>query len=194
MAHRNLGPIARTAVLAFSLLLVLAGCGSNGGPSTAKLDGTAESQFFLDLSVGVGPEVQGRTGRDGGRVAPEQPGSGPTSFMVDGSVGAQLVVGRFTLLIPPGAFEGSRQITVEDVNNGFVECHLYPEGLQFDAPVTLTMDLTNSSADGTDATIYWLDKRADFWVDLGGTYAAADHKVWVQLEHFSEYRGGRAGW
>jgi hypothetical protein len=194
MAHRHLGTIAKAGVLAVSLLLVLAGCGSNGGPSTAKPDGPQESQFFLDLSGGVGPDVQGRTGHGTARVAPEPPASSPTSFTVDGSVGAELVVGRFTLLIPAGAFEGSRQITVEDANNGFVECHLYPEGLQFDVPVTLTMDLSGSSADRTDATIYWLDKRADFWVDLGGTYVTADHKVWVKLAHFSEYRGGRAGW
>lgn len=191
MAQRNLGTGARVGALAFTLLLVLAGCGSQGDPSTARPGGSTDAPFYLDLSGG--PDAQGLTGR-GGASAPLTPPTNSQSFLVDGSRGDVLTFRRFTLRIPPGAFQGQRLITIEDPENGFVECRLYPEGMQFDLPVTLSMDLANTSADGRDATIYWYDPSAEVWVDLGGTYAVADHSVWVRLQHFCSYRGGRAGW
>lgn len=185
--------IALLLALAATLPLFSGGCGQNSSPDPAAPGaGAPASQFFLAPDNAPVPATLGTAGSKG--TAPAAAAS-PTAITVDGAAGAVLTAGRFRLTIPPGAFEGTRTIRLEPGTGTYIECRLYPEGLTFDVPVTLSMDLDGTTgATDRDATIYWHDPVAGSWVDIGGTYTSADRSVSAPLEHFSDYRAGRAGW
>jgi hypothetical protein len=192
MTHQNQRLLSFSSALALSLILVLAGCGVDHGSNSGQPSGTPDSQFFrTDSNGAAGPVAQGVKPIKGTRVAvPED-----QTVLIDGSVGGAVALHEYSLSVPAGAFEGTLEVKVEDPDNGFVECKLYPEGLAFDVPVTLTMDLSSIAiADGESATIYWWDPSAGVWVDMHGTWDPATRTVSAQLPHFSDYRGGRAGW
>lgn len=185
---RSLAPVA---AFAFALLLAFTGCADRSGPSSSGPSHDADARFTVQLPGDASPDAQGLTSRS--RTSPP---TGPmtVSQVIDGSVGGQITLGRFTLTIPAGAFSGTRPITVEDPNNGYLECHLYPEGATFDVPVFLTIDLVSTALDVSDATIYWFDPQSGEWLDQRAAYSSGEHKVTASLHHFSAYRGGRAGW
>ncbi|MBD3335221.1 MAG: hypothetical protein GF355_06865 [Candidatus Eisenbacteria bacterium] len=113
-------------------------------------------------------------------------------------VGGTLVVGRFTVTIPPDAIEEPMLLRIMDLTierAGLVMTEIGPHGYEFVKPVTLTMDLEGTSLENAeDATIFWYDREQEAWVDVGGTFNPDDHTVSTKLDHFSRYGGGRAGW
>lgn len=193
MVPRSLRQISLLLALAAALPLFSGGCGQSSTPDPAAPGaGGSSSQFFLAPEGSLAPAALGTAGTKG--TAPSAAAS-PTTATVDGSAGAVLTAGRFRLIIPPGAFEGTQTIRLEPGTGTYVECRLYPEGLAFDVPVTLSMDLSGTTgATDRNATIYWYDPVAGSWVDVGGTYTLVDRSVSTPLEHFSDYRAGRAGW
>lgn len=203
--------LKHTTIAAASILvslLVLGGCGieSNLDPLNPAPP-ASDGQFFRDADDAAAPMVLGDKKPKGpkGGSTPEAPEAESTvapaddshsvSAIIDGSRGGTVTNGRYRLVFPAGAFEGTETITIEDANNGYVECHLYPEGLTFSKPVTLQMSLMGTTGIGdSQATVYWHDPIAGTWVDIGGSYVAPAQSVVAYLEHFSEYRSGRAGW
>jgi hypothetical protein len=163
--------------VAVGLVLGLAGCGADG-----RLTAPAPGQGTVQ--AGVNPVVQ----------KSDSPKVNTISVPIDGAIGGVVAIGHSILTISPGAFVGTKTITMECDNASGKECRLYPEGLQFSRPVQLTIKLRGSAIDGPGATIYWWDPMAGLWVDIMGTYDANGHTVTADLQHFSVYRGGRAGW
>ena len=198
MNRRMRVPHGLLALMAVSLLLAMAGCGADrqAGPGSPVLS-TDQGIWVTELaSSGVGPLAQGVKTPKGGDPAEGAAGAvAPSSATIDGKLGGVLSNGRITLVIPPKAFKGTQTISLE-VNNagGYVECQLLPEGLKFDRPVQLSMSLLNTTGDTQATTIYWYDPAADTWVDMLGVYDLSAHSVVAGLQHFSDYRAGRAGW
>lgn len=199
-------PVMAAGLAAIALLLI-AGCGSDRASGPIGPDPVSDEPGFLSPGDGAAPAVVLGRG-DNGRGKELVPGSGPSNFVfvlnratarIDGAVGGTLTCGRFQLTLPPGAFAGNRVITILDTSWPFVECRLLPEGLQFDVPVTLAVDLRNTTGDSPTTTVFWFDpsQPLNSWVDVGSSYVAASHLVVTQLHHFSTYRpgsGGRVGW
>ncbi len=148
----------------------------------------------------LGPLDAGRTSVNTSLATPLAQSSTPDSVhsvsaVIDGAVGGKISAGRFKLFVPAGAFQGVRTITLQPTNGSKnVQCQCLPEGLQFDVPATLEINLGGTNADGPDATVYWYSPSAANWVNIGGTYDGNGHKVSASLHHFSIYAGGRAGW
>lgn len=113
--------------------------------------------------------------------------------VVNGGLGGEITNGRYKVVFSPGAFTGLKTITL--TNEGMVDgrCSVQPEGLYFNAPVLLSIDLTGMDQDSPYASIEWWDPHAYEWIDLGASYDPATHVVSLNLYHFSSYRP-RAGW
>lgn len=195
---------ARFAVASFlaatALLLLATGCSSDKATRPTSSSVAAPDPRFATFlqnppearPQGLGGDVLGGLTSDvGGLVSGA---GGLVSGLVNGALGGQLTSGRFTVTFSAGAFQGIQNISLVEKNGSYVECQLLPEGLRFDAPVTLEIHLDGTTADTGSATVYWYNPSTGDWVDIGGQYQAATHSVKATLAHFSDYRGGRAGW
>jgi hypothetical protein len=198
VTNSKLATTGLLAVVIASFLLIAGGCGTDrsaapGSPVTASDQVVWARELAAD---GAGPIAQGVTPANSGRSSGSNAGgNGQSSVKIDGALGGVVSNDRITLVIPPGAFAGSRVISLDVQNaNGFIECHLFPEGLKFDRPVVLSMSLLNTTGDQQGSTIYWYDPDTGTWVDMQGSYLAPAHGVVASLQHFSTYRAGRAGW
>ena len=121
---------------------------------------------------------------------------------IDGDVGGTLTVGRFTLVIPPGAYEGSAKICIEvpDTSVLISDLHVLPEAKNdFKVPVTLKVkcdDLVRNDQ-WDDLYILWHDTENGAWKPPAATtYNLSKGAVETRLDHFSEYGvvSGRSGW
>ena len=109
-----------------------------------------------------------------------------------------VTAGRHTVIIPPGALYQDTTIQVEDESDdGVVRCELKPHGINFRNPVTLVTrfsDLDNPAG----YTMFWDAaspmSAVDIWVEVGGQVTPDRLGIQVQLNHFSAYAPGKAGW
>lgn len=181
-----------------SALLGAGGCGTDRQAAPGSPVVSADQDIWVrDLaSIGLAPLAQGQKPPSGSGPAADATGvNAPSSARIEGEVGGFVSNDRITVVFPPGAFRGSRVISLDVQNtNGYIECHLFPEGLTFDLPVDLSMSLLNSTGDSQSTTVYWYDPDTDTWVDMQGAYDPSAHDVVAKLHHFSTYRAGRAGW
>lgn len=180
---------------AFSLiagLLTTWGCGVDEALSPSASE--ASSPWIGDLSPEGEALGQGANGR--GRGAPpwaDVPVHAEAP--IDPAKGGRLQSGRHTLDVPAGALPWTVPFTMDYYNRGVVSVELGPHGAQFDVPVTLTIDLHGTTArPSDDITLYWWDETNGVWVDVGGTWDPSTMTLTTQLDHFSCYRPGRAGW
>jgi len=112
--------------------------------------------------------------------------------------GGFIKAGRHQLLIPPGALAKDTEITLKDMTGvfGYVACEALPEGLVFLNPVTLETtfgDLKNPEA----YTTYWVanpGRPDEAWINMKTSLTADGTGLSTQLEHFSIYVPGKAGW
>lgn len=129
------------------------------------------------------------------------PAAAGNSAVVDGSVGATLRSGKWTLLVPPGAFSGRATISVTEVEdaegNPTVDLSISDPSLNsFRVPVWLSHKSQGNDA----ASIYWWDPSAEVWREVPGVVRSVLDLLGVEVKaplyHFSTYsvRGGKAGW
>jgi len=198
---RYLKRIAR-AVAAGAAALALAGCGTppTGPAPTAPNGSAAPSAFVLsvapDGSFEYVPAPAGDAllalGRSGGTVAPSR--ALTTSAKIDGSVGGKVACGRFVVTVPPGAFDGTGTVSMamDDSLVAVVDLSITPRGLNgFAVPVELSYD-PRGLALKSPVTIFWLDSKT--WVDLGARPQPGTGLPMADLQHFSKYSAGKAGW
>ncbi|MBU1699780.1 MAG: hypothetical protein KJ970_04660 [Candidatus Eisenbacteria bacterium] len=186
------------ATFAAVIVLMIVGCSDDNSmeptaaaPQFARIiDGSIESDASMVRSLT--PEK--KTVTDEGDGSQEYT---MESYPIDPKVGGEYTQGRFTLTVPPGATGDTLNLTVKDLTSdrGQVIVELGPHGVEFDQRVTLTIDLSGTTlADYSDVTIYWYNEETGEWVDMNGTYDPMTRSVSAELEHFSLYGGGRAGW
>jgi hypothetical protein len=194
MTRHTHAPLTWFALAVFVLGLGAAGCSSDGqlgpNPRPASID---DGWARIIESSASGPATQGTKPLDAD-VPTDSLVTYHGATTINGAVGGRLDFGRYVLTFPPKCFKGTVTIRIETDNTGYVDCRLYPEGMKFDNSVTLSMSLTGTTQDAAGSTIYWYDPVTGTWVDMKGVYDASTHNVTVGLKHFSQYRGGRAGW
>ena len=136
---------------------------------------------------------------EAGKVKPGARVAGGT--VVDGSVGATLTSGKWTLQIPAGAFNGTATVTMTEVTAAdgtpTVDLSISDPSLNsFRRPVWLS-----HKDKGNDAKkIFWWDPTNQVWVEVPGQLIALLDALGVEIKvplfHFSTYsvKGGKAGW
>ncbi len=109
--------------------------------------------------------------------------------------GGQLVSGRHQLTVPAGALPWTVPFTMDYQTTGIVRVELGPHGSRFDVPVTLKINLNDTSAlPSDDITLYWWNEDDGEWVDVGGVWDPSTMTLTTELDPFSIYQPGRAGW
>ncbi|HYJ33498.1 MAG TPA: hypothetical protein VE326_09795, partial [Candidatus Binatia bacterium] len=134
--------------------------------------------------------ARGRDGSGGG--APSRALS--SSAVIDGSVGGTLTCGRFVVTVPPGAYTGAGTITMsmDDSVLAVVDLSIAPKRLNgFEVPVGLSYN-PRGLALTSPVTIFWLDFKT--WVDIGADPQPGTGLPTADLQHFSKYSAGKAGW
>jgi hypothetical protein len=120
------------------------------------------------------------------------------SVRVAGSRGGAVRAGRFSLKIPPGAFEGDATVTITMPDTTVMVCDLSIAPLSangFKVPVVLTADLSSTDLpDASTLTMYWYDPSGLTWVNCSAKSRTMGALVTMSLEHFSRYAAGKAGW
>ncbi len=130
---------------------------------------------------------------------------------IDGAVGGRLVCGRYVLTFPAGVFEGRGSVTMTLPDSTLMLCDLdvSPESLNgFLKPVDLALHTTGTDAELDSLQVYWWDPVASDWVDMGCEKTTTLERVLsvesellgttsgirLDLNHFSRYATGKAGW
>lgn len=120
-----------------------------------------------------------------------------SSAKIDGNRGGTVTCGRFTVIVPPGAFVGPATITVSVADPTVLICDLSiaPQAAnKFKVPVQLVTDLSNLNVSPGNQTIYWYNPTQNLWVDMDAAPDASAKTVTANLNHFSKYGAGKAGW
>jgi len=123
---------------------------------------------------------------------------------IDGAIGGEVQVGRFRVIVPPGAIADSATITITIPDPDVVSCQLSispPGANSFAVPVSLVADCAGvTNVDLHNCGTLWFDPSAGVWRTVAGTAVDLDHQtVTAKLPHFSDYGvadllEGRAGW
>jgi len=189
----------RTAALAIVTVLgavALAGCAAlpsapQGAPGTieARLVRAPESAGLVgDLLGGTTGTVTGLTQT--------------TLESISGTLGGTVRTGRFSIVVPPGAFDGTGDISIDvpDSNALLVKLHITQVPNEFKVPVTLKVSYENfdgnPEADPSYYKIFWFDEEAGQWRMLQTVVDTKAKTVSTELEHFSTYGvlEAKAGW
>lgn len=182
MLHQNRPAILRMNSLAVGIAIVFAtGCGRDRVSAPSSEAPPPGPIFIKELAP-----------QDGNPFSFSDDDPVRVFEWIDGAEGGTIENGRFSLNFAPGAFPGRIKIELIDTTEDYLKCELYPEGIYFNAPVVLTVDVAETTGDDDMTTLYWND-RGD-WTDVGSWYSSGEHTVSTNLEHFSEYAPGRAGW
>lgn len=124
-------------------------------------------------------------------------GTTTTSRVVDGSVGATLRCGKWTLEMPAGAFTGSATISMTSVDGvePTIDLQISDESKNaFRTPVWLSYKYNNGN-DAADKAIFWWDPFNRRWVPVPSLIVdLMGGELKVPLWHFSTYKSGKAGW
>jgi hypothetical protein len=187
-------------------VLLLSGCGQSPvGPTDPSQGSGAGGTRQAPPLVTVEPDgtvtyvdAPCDTANQTGVIDPLLPASLRASAWISGSVGGVVRAGRFAVRIPAGAFPGVAQVTVTMPDSSMMLCDLSisPASVnQFKVPVQLVADL--SATDMTDAstcTMYWYDPNRVLWKNLVAKTRTSGTLVVTDLDHFSKYAAGKAGW
>lgn len=124
-------------------------------------------------------------------VAPGRALVGAGDFtMVQSKKGATISSGDATLSIEPGSIPDNTKVTMEPLNDGYVEFKFGPSGLQFSPAAVLTISAAKANLDLASKgrlKIAVAHDDQDDWQIVGGTYDPATDTVTVPIEHFSRY-------
>ena len=173
------------ALLACSVLLVTSiGC-SPGTPTAPSLapQNVVESPNFIRILSASDKDVQGPSLADS-----------YTSIVISAEEGGIITNGRVTLEFPPQALSEDTEITIEMATDGTLGVELGPHGIQFNKPVIMEMDLTNTTGEGLGNTssTFWFNEGQGWWEEMPQLYGNED-ELKAELKHFSSYEAGVAG-
>jgi len=197
MGNRSRFAVASAALAA--LLSFLLGCGTSptapanlGGGGTVIQGGNQSPPILKVNSDGTVSYLSvpraNLSGTTGGQSA---------SAKIDGNKGGKVTCGRFTVIVPPGAFIGPATITISVADPSVLVCDLSitPQAAnRFKVPVQLVTDLKDLTVSVPSQTTYWYDPVHDQWVNLNASTDSSSKTVTAYLNHFSIYGTGKAGW
>ncbi|MBU1701841.1 MAG: hypothetical protein KJ970_03180 [Candidatus Eisenbacteria bacterium] len=172
-------------------LVVLRADGNDWIPIPTQLD----NKKLLAESDRLGDFALGRSSADTGDIEFVRYLSGPgyVTKLIDADKGGEVKYDRYKVKFPKYALDEDTYITVRDPGSDYLICELEPHGIVFNVPVELEMDFKDLDyIPFTDWTIWWFNDGAGCWENQGGTFAG--EKLNVDLNHFSKYAAGRAGW
>ena len=118
------------------------------------------------------------------------------SKLIDGRLGGVIIVGNWKLIVPAGAFDGAGTITLSVPDPSITKCDLEisPSSLNhFENPVDLRY-LCTSITEAESRNMQWWDPAAQAWKQIPSWVEKSDTSRCAELEHFSTYRTGKAGW
>jgi hypothetical protein len=115
--------------------------------------------------------------------------------LLEADKGGQIVLSdnRAGLAVPPGALPKDVLITIDTSPANVMEIECGPDGIQFNAPVDLTISYAGIDLAGTDErslVVLWLNPEANRWEAQEGTVDMVDRTVTASLSHFSRYSLG----
>ena len=169
----------RGAILC-AFVLALLGCGHVDRPT-----GVPGAPTFAE-SWPTAAAARGRSGPGGAGG-----GGNIVRRLVRPDESVTLATGRYSLAIPEGALYYTCSWAVVGATSGPVEVQLYPHGATFHHDVTVTIDLSGTSAEGqANVWLFWYDDQHHSWVNVGGEWDPTTHRLVTQLHHFSRYRAG----
>lgn len=109
-------------------------------------------------------------------------------------VGGTLRMGDNRVYFPPGALAEDTLVTIlrEGTSTTF---ELSPDGIEFYAPVTLTLEMAPAGGFGANKTfsfpvIYYYNEDTTQWENIGGVPDYGKRVISTQIEHFSRYGTG----
>lgn len=184
--------VVRWSLAAFTTLAVMVGCARS---PVAPIQGQPDTYVSPKFARGPAP-----SGGENGLLSDPFMGSGE----IDGALGGEVTVGRFRVIVPPGAFQGLATITVHVPDAEVVSCDLSispPEANGFAVPVSLVADCAGvNNVNLANCGTLWFDEDAGVWRTVNGTIVdLANSRVTASLPHFSTYGvadllEGKAGW
>ena len=118
--------------------------------------------------------------------------SGLTSKVISAENGGVISNGRVTLEFPPFALSKDTEITIEMLNDGTLGAELGPHGIQFNRPVTMTMDLEGTNAEGNSDAVdtFWWNSDDNWYEKVPKVDSGTPNATSATLQHFSKYKGG----
>ncbi len=180
---------SRHTLKSFALLaclaLLLAAMGCEQGSVLAPVDDpggvNAEPDFYGISSAPTDPDPMAYEKTHGG--------------MVSGEKGGVISNGRVSLEFPAGALDQDTYITMEMVDKSSLVVEFGPDGLVFNKPVTMTMRLDGTKAEGLAETILikWYNPESGRWEDISNLPVENPNKKSALLEHFCKYGAGLGG-
>ena len=163
-------------LLVISSLSVLAalGCGTYSpvAPSNSSMPGVENPAFatLLPASKGSSDAVMR---------------SAVASAMISAKDGGTVSNGYYSVFFAPGALKEDTEISIEMPEFPQAIVRLSPHGIQFDAPVILSLDLAMAADMCDQWNVLWLNDVTGLWESIGGY--VEDGAVKAELKHFSEY-------
>ena len=101
---------------------------------------------------------------------------------------------RYTLIFSQGSLSNAMTISISERDSKVVDVQLGPDGIVFDAPVTLSIDYTGTPNDpdspyftGFAPEVRRFDPSTSGWTDVPGTDNPATKTYTAQLTGFSRY-------
>ena len=132
-------------------------------------------------------------------LVPGTPTASSTVTRIDGAKGGVAKCGRFSVVVPPGAWRGEADVVIRVPDGSRLACDLdiSPQSLNgFSRPVQLRMDAVGAITSG-GLVIGWWDPEQKRWVRVPGSVQdLLTLQLSAPLWHFSKYGGfdGKAGW
>lgn len=93
------------------------------------------------------------------------------------------------MMVPPGALDQSKVMSIEVLSSNFIDVEFGPDG-RFLTPITVRLSYKDADLTGIDIdnlTIAWYDEANDEWIDIGGIVNKARQYVEVHTDHFTQY-------
>jgi hypothetical protein len=164
------------ALMAISFLSVLAalGCGTYSpvAPSnTPTMPGVENPAFATLLPASKGSDAAMK--------------SDVASAMISAKDGGVVSNGYYSVYFAPGALQEDTEISIEMPEFPKAIVRLSPHGIQFDAPVILSLALDKAVELSDQWNVLWLNEGSGLWESIGGY--VEDGAVKAELKHFSEY-------
>jgi hypothetical protein len=169
-------------LMAISFLIVLAalGCGTYSpvAPSnTPTMPGVENPAFATLLPASKGSDAAMR--------------SAVASAMISAKDGGMVSNGYYSVYFAPGALREDTEISIEMPQFPMAIVRLSPHGIQFSAPVILSLDLAKAAEASGEWDVLWLNDVTGIWESIGGY--VEDGALKTELKHFSEYGDDRTG-